>query len=832
MRDVTLALRTLARSPLVTTVAVISLALGIGANTAIFSLFHRLLLRPLPVREPERLVNLAAPGPKPGSTSCNQAGDCTVVFSYPMFRDLERAQIPFTGIAAHRAFDASLAFRGQTVHAEGMLVSGSYFPLLGLTPELGRLLGPDDDRTIGGHFVAVLSYDYWANRLGADRDVLGQSITINGHPMTIIGVAPRGFEGTTLGTRAQVFVPITMRGVMTPGSSGFTNRRNYWVYLFARLRPGVSIDEARTKINAIYHPIITDVEAPLQIGMSEATMARFKAKAITVEDGRRGQSSIHRETRTPLLLLLSITGIVLLIACANIANLLLARAAHRALEMAVRLSLGASRWQIIRQLLTEAVLLSVAGGVASLLVARWTIALVTSILPPDAATTLRFELRVPVMIFTATLAVGTGLLFGLFPALHSTRPDLVTVLRANTGQPSGARAAARFRTALVTAQIALAMTLLISAGLFTKSLLNVARADLGLVTDHVVTFALSPELTGYTPPQSQRLFQRIEEELSALPGVTGVTASVIPILSGSNWGNDVLVEGFPSGPDIDRNARVNEIGPGYFRALGTPLLAGREFTTADGPGAPKVAIVNEAFARKFRLGRDAVGKHMAIGTRQQLLDVEIVGLVRDAKYSEAKAPPPPQYFTPYRQDTTLGALTFYVRTSLAPQSLLRKIPKLVAALDPALPVENLKTLPQQARENVALDRLIGVLSTAFAALATLLAAVGLYGVLAYTVAQRTREIGVRMALGADGRRVRAMVLRQVGRMTLTGAVLGLAAALALGRAAQSLLFGLDGHDPTVMAIAAIVLGLVAFGAGYAPALRASRVDPMQALRYE
>jgi predicted permease len=832
MRQVRLALRTLARTPLVTAVAIVSLALGIGANTAIFSLFHRLLLRPLPVREPERLVNLAAPGPKPGSTSCDQAGDCTVVFSYPMFRDLERAQTAFTGIAAHRSFDVSLAFRGRTMHAEGMLVSGSYFPLLGLTPALGRLLGPDDDRTIGGHFVTVLSYDYWANRLGADRNVLGQSITINGHPMTIVGVAPRGFEGTTLGTRPQVFVPITMRALMTPGFNGFTNRRNYWVYLFARLKPGVSIDEARSQINAIYHPIITDVEAPLQTGMSEATMARFTAKSITVEDGQRGQSSIHQETRTPLILLLSITGIVLLIACANIANLLLARAAHRGMEMAVRLSLGAGRWQIVRQLLTESVLLSVAGGVASLLVARWTIALITSILPADATSTLRFALDLPVIIFTTALAIGTGFLFGIFPALHSTRPDLVTVLRANTGQPSGARAAARFRTALVTAQIALSMTLLISAGLFTKSLVNVARADLGLVTDHVVTFALSPELTGYTPPQSQRLFQRIEEELSALPGVTGVTASVIPILSGSNWGTDVSVEGFRSGPDTDRNARLNEIGSGYFRVLGIPLLAGREFTAADGPGAPSVAIVNEAFAGKFHLGRDAVGKHMAIGSRDPQLNIEIVGLVRDAKYSEVKDPPPPQLFTPYRQDTTLGAITFYVRTSLSPQPVLRAIPKLVATLDPALPVENLKTLPQQARENVALDRLIGVLSAAFAGLATLLAAVGLYGVLAYTVAQRTREIGVRMALGADGRRVRAMVLHQVGRMTLIGGVLGLAAALAVGRAAQSLLFGLDGHDPAVMAIAAIVLGLVAFGAGYAPALRASRVDPMQALRYE
>jgi predicted permease len=829
-----LAFRTLFKTPFVTAVAVISLALGIGANAAIFSLFDQILLRAVPVREPERLVNLGAPPPKPGSNSCNQAGPCDDVFSYPMFRDLERRQAVFTGIAAHVAFGANLAFRGQTMNGEGMLVSGSYFPVLGIVPALGRLISPVDDQAVGAHPVVVLSHSYWETRLGSDPGVLDQVITINGQPLTIIGVAPRGFEGTTLGTQPEVFVPITMRGALMGAHAryaGFEDRRSYWAYLFARLKPGVTIEQARRALNGVYKPIINDVEAPLQEGMSAQTMAKFRVKEVTITEGRRGQSSMHREARTPLLMLLAITGIVLLIACANIANLLLARAANRSVEMAVRLALGASRRQLLTQLLTESVLLAVLGGAASLLVARWTMSGIVAMLPGEASAILHPEIRGSVVLFAAALSLGTGLLFGMFPALHSTRPDLITMIRANAGQPSGARAAARFRTSLVTAQIALSMALLISAGLFIRSLVNVSRVDLGLRADNVITFAISPELNGYTPARSRALFRQVEEEMAALPGVTGVSASRVPLLSGSNWGSSVSVEGFKEDPDTDDGARFNQIGPGFFRTLGISLRGGREFTDADALGGAEVAIVNEAFAKKFNLGRQAVGKHMSTGDDEKL-DVEIVGVVQNAKYSEVKDEIPPQFFLPYRQDSTIGSINYYVRTALAPQQVLRSIPAVMKRLDPNLPVEELKTLPQQVRENTFLDRMISKLAATFAALATLLAAVGLYGVLAYTVAQRTREIGVRMALGADGSRVRRMVLKQVAVMTAIGGAIGIAAAVGLGRAAQSLLFGLQGYDPLAIVVAAAVLALVAFGAGYIPALRASRVHPMQALRYE
>jgi predicted permease len=831
MPNLKFAFRTLFKTPFVTIVAIVSLSLGIGANAAIFSLFNQLLLKPLPVPEPTRLVNLAAPGPKPGSQNCSQAGDCETVFSYLMFRDLEKVQTPFTGIAAHLSFGANLSARGQTQDGEGMLVSGSYFSVLGLTPTIGRLLTPDDDRAPGESHVIVLGYTYWQTRFGADPAVLGQPLIVNGQTMTIVGVAPKGFDGTTLGVRTKVYAPITMRG-FSQLSKAFDNRRNYWAYLFARLKPGISIEQARTAMATPYHAIVNDVEAPLQKGMSPQTMARFQSKPIVLEPGSRGQSSVSREAKAPLTLLLGVTGFVLLIACANIANLLLARGAGRAGEMAIRLSIGAGRGQLVRQLLGESCLLAVFGGLGGLVVARWTLNLMAALLPAQAAETVTLTIDPIVMLFASMLAIGTGVLFGLFPALHSTRPDLISSLKGQSGQPSGARSASRFRTSLATAQIALSMALLVSAGLFTRSLFNVSRVDLGLQAENVVTFQISPARNGYKVEQTRQLFERVEDEIGALPGVTGVTSSTVPLLSGSNWGSDVAVEGFKAGPDTDSNSRFNEVGPSYFPTLGIPLLAGRDFSRADALTAPQVAIVNEAFAKKFNLGRDAVGKRMSNKGSNTPLTMEIVGIAKNAKYSDVKRAIPPIFFIPYRQDETIGQINFYVRTGSDPERFLSNIPKVLARLDANLPVENLRTLPQQVRENVFLDRFISVLSASFACLATLLAAVGLYGVLAYTVSQRTREIGLRMALGAAPSRVRLMVLRQVGVMVLVGGVTGLAFAIGLGRLAQSLLFELEGTDPLVLVAAAVSLSLVALAAGFIPAHRASQVDPMSALRYE
>jgi predicted permease len=831
MINIRLALRALFKSPFLTSVAIVSLALGIGANAAIYSLFDQLLRRPMPVTAPEMLVNLSAPGPKPGSTSCSNAGSCEDVFSYLMFKDLQKANTPFVGIAAHRVFGANLAYKGQTATGDGMLVSGSYFPLLGLRPALGRLLVQDDDLNIGESQVVVLSYGYWQSRFALSPTVLNDTIIVNGQSLTIVGVAPMGFDGTTIGVRPRVFVPITLRGTMDPGFDRFNERRTYWAYLFARLKPGITVEQAKIAANVPYHQIVNEVEAPLQKGMSDATMKRFRAKDMDVAAGAHGQSSVTREARAPLTLLLCVTGFVLLIACANIANLLLARAAGRAGEMAVRVSIGASRWQLMAQLLTESMVLAILGAAAGVLVARWTLDLMQALLPADAADMMTFTLDSPALIFTGVLALGTGLLFGLFPAIHSTRPDLIPLLKGQTTQSSGARSASRFRTSLATVQIALSMMLLVGAGLFTRSLMNVTRVDLGLKVDNLVTFAVSPELNAYSHERSRAFFPQLEERLRATPGVTAVTASLVPALAGSNWGTDVSVEGFKKGPDTDSGSRYNEVGAGYFRTMGIPLIAGREFTDADRLNSPKVAVVNEEFAKKFNLGHDVVGKHMAQDGNDKL-DIEIVGLVKNAKYSEVKDQIPPLFFRPYAQDDSIGSAHFYVRTSLEEASILPTLPKIVASLDPNLPVDNLQTMTQQVKDNVFLDRFISVLSAAFACLATLLAAVGLYGVLAYTVAQRTREIGLRMALGAEPSRVLKMVLRQVAIMTLVGGAIGLGASIWLGNLAASLLYELKGHDVVVLVAAAIVLSAVALGAGFLPARRASRIEPMRALRYE
>jgi len=818
------------KSPFVTGVAVASLALGIGANTAIFSLLQQMLLRPLPVVAPSELVNFEAPGPNPGSQSCSNIGGCDEVFSYPMFLDLQRDQTAFTDIAAHVGFGANISAQGRTLSARGLLVSGSYFPVLGLVPELGRLIGPDDAKTPGDGRVAVLGYDYWRGPLGGDRDIVGKSIIVNGQSLEIIGVAPRGFQSTALGLVPRVFVPITMKGTMDPGWDGFEKRRWYWAYLFARRKPGVSIEQASASINVNYSSLIQNIEVPLQQGMSDKTMAEFKAKQIVLKPGALGQSNVREEAGTPIRMLFGITLLVLLIACANISNLLLARGAAREGEMVVRLAIGGTRWQLLRQLLTESVLLGGIGGLAGLGVAVLTLRGMTMILPEQATSTFTPTLDPTVVAFTAVLAILTSVLFGLFPALHGTRPDLIATIREQGTQPSGGKAAARWRTALATAQIGLALALLASAGLFTKSLANVSRLDLGLKVDSVVTFGVSPELNGYTPDESRQLFRRIEDALADTPGVTAVSASMVGLITGNNWGTDVGVEGFPKGPDVDNNSRRNEVGPGYFATVGIPILTGREFTRADVLGAPKVAVVNQAFARKFNLGANPVGRRMDMGNDS--LDIEIVGLAQDAKYSEVKDEIPPLFFTPYLQDSRLGWASFYVKTSGDPRAMLPVASAVVKKLDQNLPVEDLMTMPDQIKENIFLDRFVTLFSTAFALLATLLAAIGLYGVLAFTVAQRTREFGVRMALGADPARVRKLVLMQVARMTLIGGTIGVVAALFIGRLAQSLLFQLQGGDPAVLLLSAAVLALVAFGAGLVPALRASRLDPVRALRYE
>jgi predicted permease len=826
--DLRYAVRGLVARPLFALVAIGSLALGIGVNTAMFSLFEQVVLRPLPVHEPARLVNLSAPGIKAGSTSSDNTGPRDDILSHPMFRDLQ-AQLPpqLAGIAGHRAMPVTFGWQQQVADGRALLVSGNYFELLGLRPALGRLLAADDDRE-GAAAVVVLSHDYWMDRLGGRPEVIGQSLRINDQTLTVVGVGPVGFRGTTVGSRPEVFAPLRLAPrLQQRGGFGLEDRRSYWVYAFGRLAPGSGIAEAQAALNQPYARLLQEIELPLHADLEPGARAEFASRRLLLAPGARGQSTTAASIGRPLGLLLGVAALVLLIACLNIANLLLARGAARAGEFAIRASIGASRGRLLRQLLLESLLIALLGALASLPLAAAATAGLLGWLPPVAARAFDGALSVEALQFTVLVAALTVLLFGLFPALQLARAAPIAALRGETGQ-AGSRGGNRFRAGLATAQIAFSMASLVLAGLFGKSLANIAGEDLGMRVESLAVMAIAPARRGYDDARATALYDRLEQELAGLPGVTAVATSQVPLLANSDWSSNVSVEGFASSAD-DTSTSYNRIGVGFFDTLGIPLLAGRDFALTDNEGAAKVAIVNRSFVERYGLPDNPVGRRMAVGSSEQL-DIEIVGLVADSKYNDVRRRPVPLFFLPRRQDSAL-TMNFYVRSALPPETLLPQLAAAVARLDPDLPVAP-RTLPQDIAMTIVTERAVGVLSAAFALLSTLLAALGLYGLLSYTLSQRTREIGLRLALGAAPRRLAAMLLGQVGRMTVVGGLIGFAIAFAAGRAAQSLLFGLESHDPVVFAAAAGVLGLVALASGAVPARRASRIDPMTALRHD
>ena len=826
------ALRQLRLKPALSLTIIAMLALGIGATTAMFSVFQHVLLQPLSVPAAEQLVNLGAPGMRWGQTSmCGQPGKCEYTFSYPMFRDLEAQQTVFTGIAAHKTFAANLAYDHRASTGNGLLVSGSYFDVLGLKPALGRLIGRQDEPKVGEGAVVVLNHDYWRSYFGANPDVIDRTMTVNGQVLTIIGVAPEGFAGTTIGYRPRVYVPITMRWLMeSTMRDSATDRGAYWAYLFARLRPGVTIDGAKAQVGGVYHAIINDVEAVQNDSIPAEALPRFRDLKLTLEPGARGQSGLPEQATTPTTLLLCVTALVLLLVCANIANLLLARGSARAGEMAIRASLGADRGRLLRQALMESCVLAIGGGLASIPVALVTLRGVRMLLPRNGADSLDTPLSGIALLFAAILALATVVLFGLAPAIKASRANPGLAMKGQAQQAVAAHGSRRFRGALATAQIVLSTVLLVLAGLFAQSLANLARVDLGMDTASIGSFTIAPSRNGYSPEQAMRFYDRLETELAAQPGVVAVASSMVPLLSGNNWSAGMVIEGQDRGPPgPESTASMNFVGLDFFRTLGVPLALGRNFTSSDTLDKPRVAIVNQAFLRKFKLDDNALGKHIGFDEKA---DTEIVGIVADAKYAEVKDPAPAQFFMPRRQSEFFDQMTFYVRAAVPPETLLTLVPRVVASLDAELPVDRPTTMRQIVDDNVFVERMVATLSAAFALLATVLAAVGLYGVLAYFVTQRTREIGLRLALGATATKLRGMVLKQVGIMAGIGVPVGLVLAVLLGRAARTLLFGLSGYDPLVLTAAVAVLAFVILLAAYLPARRAASVAPMEALRSE
>ena len=845
-RDFGYALRTLRRSRGFAVVAALTLALGIGANTAIFTLLDQVLLRLLPVKNPQQLVLLTMRGHHYGS---NWGGNA---ISYPMYRDFQDHNEVFSGMFCRFPDHVSLTFDGQSERVAAELVSGTYFPVLGVSTVLGRAFTPNDDRVRDGHPLVVLSYDYWKQRFGGDAQIVGKTVLVNNYQMTIIGVAQPGFDGVELGYATKIFVPVMMQKEIIIGNDKMlTDRRSRWVNAFGRLKPGVSVTKAKASLQPFMHSMLEmEVKEAAFRNASAYDREQFLKCWIDLWPGSQGRAQLRAELSTPLWVLMATTGMVLLIACANIANLLLARATGRQKEIAVRLAMGATRGRIVSQLLIETLSLSALGGILGLALAFWADKALMAIYLPSDANGLNISTAPDfrILLFTLAVTVVTGIVFGLAPALQATRPDVGRTLKDQAGAVVGG-GHGRLRNALVVTQVAMSLLLLIGAGLFLRSLKNLSNLGPGFRAERLVGFNIDPSLNGYSVPRLKNFYQQLTDNLSSLPGVQSVGLASMRIMENNEWDSSMTVEGYTAPKPEDRaQPYMNMIGPGYFATMGIPIVAGRDFRLSDDREmkrenlsdepenerwTPTAVMINEKFARKYFAGRNPVGMHVGFGSDPGTpTQMEIIGVVKDVKYTNLRDEIPEQAFIPYMGSRFVSDMTVYLRTTGEPNQLMTSIRAKVREMDANLPIYAMRTMDEQISNSLSTERMIASLSTVFGFVATMLAIIGLYGVMSYSVSQRTREIGIRMALGAEQRKVIGMVMREVLLLIAIGVGLGVPAALALTSVVKSQLYGLQAHDPWTLGLATALLVLVACAAGYVPALRASRVDPMKALRYE
>lgn len=823
VRDLRFALRQMRQTPIVSGVALLSLALGIGANVAIFSLVNALILKPLPVYDPDQLVIFGYQGVRAPNTSLTN----------PQWEYIRDHQQVLIGVGAYGNPRFNLNDRGETRPAQGLFVSGRFFDTLGVTAHIGRLFTADDDRRGGGPDgpVAVLSYGFWQREYGGRTDVIGKPINLDGHPFTIIGVSQRDFRGVQIGRAFDVATPLGTEPIIRGVESSLDRRSNWWLTVVGRLAPGQTIDIAQERLRA-FQPSLADATRPLNWPKDEA--AKYLTEPIVLLEGGTGVSSLRDRYSTPLYVLLGIVGLVLTIACANMANLLLAQSTARRKELAVRLSLGAGRWRLVRQLLVESIMLSAIGSAIGLLIATWGSRAIVGLLSTRTSVVdINLAMDWRVFAFTSAVGVITGLLFGVAPAFRGTSLTPADALRDHSRGVVGG--GSRFQTghALVAVQVALSFVLVFGSSLFVRTLVSLTSQDMGFEASHVLVGNIDTRPTRITPENRLQMFNAIREALARIPGINAAATSFVTPVSGSSWTMEINVPGYQA--NDRRGILFNGVSPNYFKAMGTPLLAGREFAETDVKGGPNVAIINEAFAKKYFNGENPIGKTFTIvGFNKDNPDriMQIIGMVASAKYQRLREEAQPTMYGAFAQEKDIASgVRYVVQTAGDPFASRNAIVQAVANVNPLIAID-FKRLDEDLGANVLQERLVATLSAFFGVLALLLAALGLYGVMSYSVTRRKNEIGIRVALGAEPATVIALILRNVAIITAAGLIAGAAASVGTGRFINTLLYNLAASDRTMIAITAFTLAAAAAIAGYLPARRAARIDPMAALREE
>jgi putative ABC transport system permease protein len=832
--DLKFALRQLKKSPGFALTALLTLALGIGANTAIFSLLDQALLRSLPVRDPQQLVLLEATPYEiwNGSTSVN-GGDEKAYFSYPMYKDLRDQNKVFDGLIAMVQAQAGIEWKQQSALVNAELVSGNYFDVLGVQPAVGRLLVQQDDVVTNGGPIAVLSFQYWKNHFAADPHVVGQTLAVNGHPFQIVGVSQPGFDSAIWGSPADLFVPITMKPVVIPNASDLDGHDSRWMNILGRLKPGESRTQAQAAMAPLWHSLRA-AELPHFRNNSKRFVEGFVNKsALLVVDGSQGFSYSRDDLRTPLLVVMGMVVLVALMAAVNVASLVLVRSAGRVREFSMRYALGARRRQVVRQLMIEGLLLGVLGGAAGLMVVpAVTRFLVSRMNNGEGQPPFSTSIDGRVLAFNFAVAIGVSLLFALAPALQFWKPDLVSQMKEQSAASTGGRLT--FRRITVGLQIGLSLLLVACSGLFVRTLHNLRNVNVGFATDHLITFGLEPNLAGYDAKAVWPLHKQVLDRLAALPGVASVGATDDPELANNGESQNISVQGYTPAEGENMHVERPYVTPDYFATLKVPLLAGRAFTPADDVTRSPVAIVNETLAKRF-FGRpqNAIGRRLANGGGKDVkYDTEIVGVVRDYIHRNMRGEVKMTLYHPAAQDSNAAGFAYYVRTWSAPATAIAMIRQSVQQIDPKLVMDGLGTMDEQIDRNINDARMIAMLAVSFGVLAALLAGIGLYGVLAYATGQRTREIGVRMALGSDRAGIVVLVVKDVLKLAGISAAIAVPVTIAATRLLKSQLFGVSNADPLVLVVATIMVAAVALIAAVLPARRAANVEPMRALRSE